>query len=126
MVAYKSHNLGVVGSNPTCATKFLGVRCSEGATTITYRSIKATYLSKLDTSDNIVREWDSVAQAPYLCITDANGSKYFITYDDVESVKLKAQYVLDNQLGGMMFWELGEEDRTTNDLVGAINSVIKK
>ena len=67
-----------------------------------------------------------MAQAPYLCITDANGSKYFITYDDVESVKLKAQYVLDNQLGGMMFWELGEEDRTTNDLVGAINSVIKK
>mgnify|MGYP004562116285 FL=1 len=117
---------GKIYKLPDTATKFLGVRCGEGATTITYRSIKATYLSKLDTSDNIVREWDSVAQAPYLCITDANGSKYFITYDDVESVKLKAQYVLDNQLGGMMFWELGEEDRTTNDLVGAINSVIKK
>lgn len=116
---------GKIFQLPASATKFLGVRCPGGATTITYKNIKKQYLSKLGTTDSIVREWDESAQAPYLCITESDGTKYFITYDDVESVTLKAQYVLDNQLAGMMFWELGEEDRTTNDLVGAINSVLK-
>lgn len=116
---------GKIFKLPASATTFLGVRCPEGATTITYRSIKNQYLSKIGTTDRIVRQWDTSAQAPYLCVTDTDGTKYFITYDDEESIKLKAQYVLDNQLAGIMFWELGEEDRTTNDLVKAIHSVLK-
>ena len=111
---------------PEGSTSFYGVNCDEGAVTIKYKDIKSTYLSKLDSSDNIKRVWDSSAQAPYLCITNENGNNYFITYDDVESVTLKAEYVLENKLAGIMFWDLGEEDRTTNDLVGAIKSVIKK
>lgn len=46
------------------------------------------------------RYWDSKAQAPYLF----DGST-FICYDDAESVKLKAEYVVKNNLAGIMFWE---------------------
>ena len=35
-------------------------------------------------------------------------------------MKLKTQYVVSEGLGGIMFWQLSEEDRTSNDLVGAI------
>lgn len=107
------------------ATTFLGVKPISSPTTITYNEIKSKYLSKLDTNDNIKREWDETANAPYLCVTASNGNKFFITYDDSESVKLKAQYVKDTQLAGIMFWALGEEDRKTSDLVTAINSVLK-
>jgi len=35
-------------------------------------------------------------------------------------MKLKTQYVMTEGLGGIMFWQLSEEDRVSNDLVGAI------
>ena len=53
-----------------------------------------------------VRYWDERARAPYLW----NGaSKTFITYDDPQSIRAKADYVRDNRLGGMMFWELSQD-----------------
>lgn len=107
------------------STSYLGVKPISTPTTITYKEIKSKYLSKLDTNSNIQRVWDSSANAPYLCVTETNGNKFFITYDDAESVKLKAEYVMSSQLAGIMFWALGEEDRKTSDLVSAINSVMK-
>lgn len=56
-------------------------------------------------SRGFVRYWDERARAPYLW----NGaSKTFITYDDPQSIRAKADYVRDNRLGGMMFWELSQ------------------
>ena len=53
-----------------------------------------------------VRHWDERARAPYLW----NGtSKSFITYDDPQSIRTKADYVRDKRLGGMMFWELSQD-----------------
>ncbi|MBA4166866.1 MAG: glycoside hydrolase family 18 protein [Chitinophagaceae bacterium] len=50
--------------------------------------------------------WDDTAKAPYsYCATQ----KTFATYDDKRSVQLKTQYVIDNKLGGIMFWELGSD-----------------
>ncbi len=49
-----------------------------------------------------VRYWDEASQAPYLFNAERN---IFITYDDEESMKLKCDYILDNKLGGIMFWE---------------------
>ncbi len=115
------------------ATTFLGERPTIDPYTITYREIRNQYLSKLNqTSGNIKVEkrWDTEAQAAYLCITETSStgqiSKKFITYDDVDSVTLKAQYVFDEGLAGMMFWELGYEDRETDDLVLAIKNVFYK
>jgi chitinase len=53
-----------------------------------------------------VRYWDDLAKAPYLW---NRTTKTFITYDDPQSIKIKAQYVKAHHLGGMMFWELSED-----------------
>ena len=107
------------------STGFIRQRPISDPYTIVYSQIYGSYLSKLnDTSGKIkvVREWDSAANAPYLCVTeyDANGKitgKKFITYDDPESLKLKSEYVFSEGLGGIMFCELGYEHRETDTLV---------
>jgi chitinase len=48
--------------------------------------------------------WDSVAQAPYYL--GKNGLQTFVSCDNPRSVALKAQYVIENGLGGAMVWEL--------------------
>ena len=45
--------------------------------------------------------------------------KIFITYEDEESVRTKARYVLDRGLAGIMFWELSEDPE--GKLLDAIN-----
>lgn len=64
--------------------------------------------------------WDSVAQAPYR-YNAAEGK--FATYDDERSIALKARYVLDKHLGGIMFWEL-HGDVYENGLLNVIDSVL--
>jgi chitinase len=60
--------------------------------------------------------WDSVAQAPYLY---DSSKKLFATFDDRHSVMMKTRYALKNQLGGIMFWELGG-DKYDGGLLEAI------
>ncbi len=50
------------------------------------------------------RYWDDAAKAPYLWNGDT-----FITYEDPESLHHKVEYVKDNGLGGIMFWEWSED-----------------
>ncbi|WP_087024569.1 glycosyl hydrolase family 18 protein [Thaumasiovibrio subtropicus] len=45
--------------------------------------------------------WDVNAEVPYL----TNG-KFFLSYDDVESIGKKAQYIVDNDLGGVIVWQV--------------------
>nr|WP_177182473.1 glycoside hydrolase family 18 protein [Paenibacillus sp. OV219] len=47
-----------------------------------------------------IRYWDDEAKAPYLF----NGQS-FITYEDEESLKNKADFVIQEGLAGIMFWE---------------------
>jgi chitinase len=47
--------------------------------------------------------WDDQAKAPYLY---SPTEKVFVTYDDERSITLKTQYVIDQKLDGIMFWEL--------------------
>jgi chitinase len=54
------------------------------------------------------RKWDADAKAPFLWNP---ATRAFITYDDPESIAIKAEYVRTHRLGGMMFWELGEDYR---------------
>ncbi|MGH8131246.1 MAG: glycoside hydrolase family 18 protein [Steroidobacteraceae bacterium] len=66
----------------------------------------AELANKLIGSQGFVRYWDERARAPFLW----NGAaKTFITYDDPESIRAKAEYVRDHHLGGMMFWELSQD-----------------
>jgi chitinase len=66
-----------------------------------------------------VRYWDDKAKAPYLW---NSASRTFISYDDPQSIRAKAQYVKEHRLGGMMFWELSEDrnDELLNVVVGAL------
>ncbi|CAN5691712.1 hypothetical protein BH10ACI4_BH10ACI4_38420 [soil metagenome] len=56
---------------------------------------------------------DPLSQTPWLFDGDA-----FWTYDDPVSIRHKAAYALDHQLGGLMIWELGE-DNTSATLLHA-------
>jgi chitinase len=46
-------------------------------------------------------KWDAAAEVPY-----AVKGKYFLSYDDVPSIEKKAQYIVDNDLGGVIVWQV--------------------
>jgi len=48
------------------------------------------------------RYWDETAQVPYLWNAQTHA---FISYDDPQSLALKAGFVKTHHLGGMMYWE---------------------
>lgn len=78
-----------------------------------YREIRAKY----ENNKKYKRYWDSIAKAPYLY--SANDS-VFMTYDDTVSVRLKTKYAMKYKLGGIMFWELGNDTKEKNSLLNAI------
>jgi chitinase len=65
---------------------------------------------------------DSVSKAPY---TYSAKEKEFATFDDPESLRLKTQYAIDQNLGGIMFWQL-TDDRKDGRLLQSIWEVKKK
>jgi chitinase len=52
------------------------------------------------------RHWDATAQVPYLWNAQ---TRVFVSYDDPQSLKLKADFVKSNGLGGMMYWEQSQD-----------------
>ena len=78
---------------------------------IYYRKIKQNIFN----NNKYTRYWDEDAVAPYLWnSTDS----IFISYEDVESIKIKTDYVKKSGLGGMMFWEY--TDNPEGELLEAI------
>src|SRR5882672_8601863 len=67
-----------------------------------YSELAAKFIGR----QGFVRYWDDRAKAPYLWNST---SRTFITYDDPQSIRVKAQYVKAHHLGGIMFWELSED-----------------
>ena len=49
------------------------------------------------------RHWDERAKVPYLILPSANT---LVSFDDEESIRLKAQYVLDHKARGVIIWEI--------------------
>ena len=68
--------------------------------------------------NGFVRYWDDEAKAPWLF----DGST-FITYDDEESIRYKASYVLDEGYGGIFYWEHGSDP--SGRLLKVIEEVVK-
>ena len=75
-----------------------------------------------DVRSNFSFYWDSLAKAPYAYDSI---NKIFATFDDHKSIKLKSQYALDNNLGGIMFWQL-MNDKKQNGLLKTMVNKIKK
>ncbi|MCP4179367.1 MAG: tandem-95 repeat protein [bacterium] len=57
------------------------------------------FIKKRITGWNI--QWDDYAKVPYA----VNGNS-FISYDNEQSVREKANYVMDNQIGGVIIWHV--------------------
>lgn len=72
---------------------------------------------KYENKNGYVRYWDPVAKAPYLY--SAKDSIFF-SYDDSTSLKMKSRYAIDKNLGGIMFWHLGDDTTEENSLLDAI------
>ena len=56
----------------------------------------------LENRPGYLKGWDQAACAPYLFHPE---ELLFLTYDDERSVGEKCRYVLENGMGGVMFWE---------------------
>lgn len=84
-------------------------------------AVSYKYLNK----DSLLRAgfisyWDETAKAPYIY---SAAKKQLITFDDERSIMLKTKYVIDNNLGGIMFCQLGE-DKPANGLLDAIDTAL--
>ncbi|MDF2485277.1 MAG: glycoside hydrolase family 18 [Herbinix sp.] len=71
-----------------------------GAASISYANIAANYLN----APGYVRFFHNVSKIPWLF----NGTN-FISYEDAESMGLKASYIKSKDLGGAMIWELSQD-----------------
>ncbi|MFC5190821.1 glycoside hydrolase family 18 protein [Algoriphagus aquatilis] len=79
--------------------------------------------SKYEAESSFVRYWDENAKAPFMYQA---ADSLLVSYDDTVSVALKTRYAIDKQLGGIMFWELGNDTKETGSLLDAIDKEAKK
>lgn len=75
-----------------------------------------SYIAGLVAQSTVYRDPDS--QTPWLFDGDI-----FWTYDDPLSIDRKAAYVRDRKLGGLMIWELGEDNLSADLLHAAYHSL---
>jgi chitinase len=81
-----------------------------------YKDLAANYAGK-----KYKRFWHARAKVPWLF--DARGG-VMISYDDPQSLRLKAAYVNEHKLGGVMCWELSADDAKSS-LLGALHGVLR-
>jgi len=79
--------------------------------------------SKYETDSNFQRFWDDKAKAPFMY---NSMDSLFMSYDDTVSVALKTRYALQKGLGGIMFWQLGNDTKSKGSLLEAIYSESEK
>ena len=74
-------------------------------------------IESLLASGAYTRYWDDAAKVPWLYSATQHGG-HFISYDDVESMGHKIDYVQSLDLGGVMFWEItGDRDEALLDVI---------
>ncbi|MBB6184413.1 glycoside hydrolase family 18 protein [Oleiagrimonas soli] len=78
--------------------------------------LKAEYIDR----HGFTRYWDAKARAPYLWNPH---TRTFITYEDPQSLRAKADYVKQRRLGGVMYWEQGLDP--THELFDALANALK-
>ena len=83
-----------------------------------YHRIRDTY----EPDANFKRFWDEKAEAPYMYNA---ADSLFVSYDDTVSVALKTRYTMEKGLGGIMFWELGNDTKEEGSLLDAIYKAAK-
>ncbi len=87
------------------------------AGSVYYHEIYNVYLNH----EKYTEYYDNNAGVPYLINDDYT---VFISYDNPKSILQKSRYVIDEQLGGLMFWEYGTD--TTGVLLQALRTGLMK
>jgi chitinase len=101
-VPFYGHGWAGVGStNNGLHQPYTGMPDGNAEGSFDYYVLAANYIGTFQ------RFWDDAAQVPWLY--DAK-SGVMITYDDPQSLALKASYVREHGLGGLMFWELSGDN----------------
>ncbi|MFT4092679.1 MAG: glycoside hydrolase family 18 protein [Niabella sp.] len=77
--------------------------------------------SIVSTERGFIFYYDSTAKANYAY---NSAEKIFATFDDKQSIAEKTRYAVQNQLGGIMFWELGL-DKNENGYLDVIDNTLK-
>jgi chitinase len=117
MAVKRFTNAGVPVSKLSVGIPFYGWQWSGGgitgpkqrwSSTPNLRQIYYQELAPLITAQN--RNWDSLAQVPYLCVSSGTAPLHqFVTYDDPQSIMAKINYAKDKGLGGWIIWELAAD-----------------
>jgi chitinase len=88
----------------------------EANITADYRDLVASYLPVCE------RHWHEEAGVPWLYCEEGG---MMMSYDDPESLRLKAEYMIAEGLGGAMFWELKCDDDQWS-LLSAVSGALAK
>ncbi|KAK4521768.1 COPII subunit [Mucor velutinosus] len=65
------------------------------------------------------RNWDQVSQTPWLFNPD---TKHFISYDDPESLNIKVEHALCEDLAGVMVWDIHQDNGELLEVVNKIHT----
>lgn len=107
---------GVSNANNGLFQKFNGIpQGTRSGGAFDYRDLKKNYLP------TYARFWDDAAQVPWLY---NRATQVMISYDDAESLTRKAEYVVANQLGGVMIWEISTDDEQ-GSLIHALDARLR-
>ncbi|XP_046446089.1 probable chitinase 2 [Daphnia pulex] len=91
-----------------------------------YNEICKELTAKNQEGDKWVEQWDEIAQVPYMY----NGERW-VSYDNQQSVAIKARYAFNQGLAGLMIWAIDNDDfmaecsNVRYPLLRAINSEFK-
>lgn len=118
-------NLGMAfygRSQTTSGTPNLFVNSTGSADLVTFSADEGTplYFNILLKQNLFNTHWDNTAKVPYL--TGNSGLNTFLSYDDEQSIGLKAMYVIDHNLGGAIIWEITGDYIETSPGSGVISS----
>jgi chitinase len=64
--------------------------------------------------------WDNTSSVPYLYNAD---KQIFVSYEDPQSIAVKARYVIEHRLAGVMFWEYFGDD-ASGTLLNTLNATL--
>ena len=73
----------------------------------------------MESNPDFTRYWDPVGKAAFLY---NSVDSTWITFDDTVSVRLKTEYAMERNLGGIMFWQLGHD---VDDESGLLSSIYR-
>ncbi|MFA5542894.1 MAG: glycoside hydrolase family 18 protein [Bacilli bacterium] len=77
---------------------------ASSVTNMGFDTINLTLISRI--GNGVTRHWDNTAKSPYL--HDATNGTVTV-YEDAEAIMHKANFIIDNDLKGIMYWQLNQD-----------------